>query len=59
MEKKVDNPSLIRHEINEKKTSKKKITIDVDEDDPCLKKVPEDPQKGFKFSPIGDPRYII
>lgn len=44
----------------ENEKGKKRLTIDVDEDDPCLKKHPEVPEdRGFKFSPIsGDPRYI-
>lgn len=67
MEEKVDNPSSIqKHEISEK-NSKKKITIDVDEDDPCLKKKDEIHSKvkeefksqRFKYSPGNDPRYVI
>lgn len=67
MEEKVDNPSSIqKHEISEKETSKKKITITVDEDDPCLKQkdeihsgVEEFKSQEFKYSPGNDPRYMI
>lgn len=43
-------------------TSKKKITIEVDEDDDCLKKKDDIYKKElreeeFKFSPGNDPRY--
>jgi len=67
MEKKVDNPSSIqKREISEKETSKKKITITVDEDDPCLKQkdeihsgVEEFKSQKFKYPPGNDPRYMI
>lgn len=60
MEKKVNNPSLQKYEVNEKGNTKKKITIDVDEDDPCLKRKGDLPprEREFKFSPASDPRYI-
>lgn len=59
MERKVDNPAQ-KHKTSEKEVSKKKITITVDEDDPCLKKDvihEEEISQGFKFSPGNDPRY--
>ncbi|KAL0101570.1 hypothetical protein PUN28_019007 [Cardiocondyla obscurior] len=54
-----NNPSSVKYETNEKK----KVTIVVDEDDPCLKKEDkinkEDKfqSQGFKFSPGDDPRF--
>ncbi|XP_011162913.1 cytochrome c oxidase subunit 6B1 [Solenopsis invicta] len=53
MEGKVDN---LKHKTDEK-ISKKKITITVDEDDPCLKKDEIHEEEGFKFSPGDDPRF--
>ncbi|XP_028049426.1 cytochrome c oxidase subunit 12, mitochondrial [Monomorium pharaonis] len=54
MEEKIDN---LKHKTSEKK----KITITVDEDDPCLKKKDEiheeEEQKGYKFPPGNDPRF--
>ncbi|XP_011878111.1 PREDICTED: probable cytochrome c oxidase subunit 6B [Vollenhovia emeryi] len=56
MEEKVDKPASIqKHKINEKE--KKKITIVVDEDDPCLKKDETREEQKFKFSPGNDPRF--
>lgn len=62
MEEKVQNPSLIQeHETSKKGTSKKKITIEVDEDDSCLKKnniyEKELQKEEFRYSPGSDPRY--
>lgn len=42
------------------KFSKKKITIEVDEDDPCLRKdneIEKEEESKFKYSPSSDPRY--
>jgi len=64
MEEKIDNPSSAQK--HEKEVSKKKITIIVDEDDPCLKtkdeiyeeKKVQGKLQEFKYSPGNDPRYI-
>lgn len=61
-----NNPSSARkYESTREKGSKKKITIEVDEDDPCLKKneIHEEELRTsdgeeFKCSPGNDPRYI-
>jgi len=62
MEEKIDPSLAQKHE----KVSKKKITIVVDEDDPCLKKKDEiykekkvqEKLQEFKYSPGNDPRYV-
>lgn len=63
MEEEVDDPSSVqKHNPNEKGGSKKKITIIVDEDDPCLKKkdhIHKEEVSQFRYSPGNDPRYII
>lgn len=62
MEEKTDNSFLVRNETSQKIESKKKITIIVDEDDPCLKreekKIEEVAFPEFRFNPGVDPRYI-
>ncbi|XP_015178306.1 PREDICTED: cytochrome c oxidase subunit 6b-1-like [Polistes dominula] len=42
---------------NEKKTSSKKITIEVDEDDPCLQDKRKTQKKKFYSTPGLDPRF--
>lgn len=51
------NPSLLQ---SEKKPEKKKITITVDEDDPCIKKVEKEEEVKEDIGPFPtyDPRYI-
>ncbi|XP_072755962.1 cytochrome c oxidase subunit 6B1 [Anoplolepis gracilipes] len=58
MEEKKDNPFLVRN--HEPKNDSKKITIIVDEDDPCLKQKDQLEEKAiqeFKFNPGNDPRF--
>ncbi|KMR04727.1 cytochrome c oxidase subunit 6b1-like protein [Lasius niger] len=61
MEEKMDNPFLVRNHETSQKSDSKKITIVVDEDDPCLKpkdKIQEDEVlHDFRFNPSNDPRF--
>ncbi|CAL1675361.1 unnamed protein product [Lasius platythorax] len=61
MEEKMDNPFLVRNHETSQKSDSKKITIIVDEDDPCLKskdKIQEDEVlHDFRFNPSNDPRF--
>lgn len=62
MDEKVDDPFLDSKTSQKSEgTSKKKITIVVDEDDPCLKredKILEEEIYDFRYNPGNDPRYV-